>query len=140
MSSKTLYSAFGTVKQYEEEGVTLDLGVAKFKIRRSGGGNRRYAIVLASKLRPHRRALDAGVLSEEISKNIMMETYFETVVIDWDGVTDESGNVLAYNLENFKKVMSDLPDLWSLIMRESDNIRNFQAEEASEDGQRLGNS
>lgn len=138
--SKSLYSAFGTVKQYEEDGVTLDLGVSKFKIRRAGGGNRRYGIVLTAKLRPHRRALDAGVLSEEISRDIMLETYFETVVIDWENVTDQDGNVLPYNLQNFKKVMTDLPDLWSLIMRESDNIRNFQAEEAAQDGTTLGNS
>ncbi len=138
--SQTLYSAFGTVKQYEEDGVTLDLGVAKFRIRRAGGGNRRYGVVLAAKLRPHRRALDAGVLSEDISKNIMLETYFETVVTGWEGVTDPEGKLLAYNLENFKRVMTDLPDLWALIMKESDNLRNFQAEEASQDGQKLGNS
>lgn len=140
MSKATLYSAFGTVKQYEQEGVTIDLGVAKFRIRRAGGGNRRYGVVLAQKLRPHRRALDAGVLPEETSASILMETYFETVVIGWEGVTDEAGNALPYTLENFKKVMTDLPDLWSVIMREADTMKNFQSEEIAADGAALGNS
>lgn len=137
---KTLYNAFGTVKQYEEEGVTIDLGVAKFKIRRAGGGNRRYGVAMAAKLRPHRRALDAGVLSEDVSKQILLEVYFETVVISWEGVTDENGNPLEYNFENFKKVMNDLPDLWLVIIREAETLKNFQAEEANADGQTLGNS
>lgn len=140
MTKPTLYSAFGTVKQYEQEGVTLDLGVAKFRIRRAGGVNRRYSVVLAQKLRPHRRALDAGVLAEDVSASILMETYFETVVIGWEGVTDEEGNSLPYTLENFKKVMTDLPDLWSILMREADTMKNFQAEEVAEDGEKLGNS
>lgn len=140
MSKPTLYSAFGTVKQYEQEGVTIDLGVAKFRIRRAGGGNRRYGVVLAQKLRPHRRALDAGVLAEDISASILMETYFETVVIGWEGVTDAEGNPLDYNLENFKRVMKDLPDLWSVIMREADTMKNFQSEEVDKDGETLGNS
>ena len=136
---KNLYQAFGTVKSYEEEGVTLDLGVAKFRVRRSGGSNRRYFNAFTNKMRPHRRALDAGTLPEDVSKNLLMEVYFDAVVMGWEGVTDEAGTPLEYNLQNFKKVMSDLPDLWSLIMRESDNMKNFQADEVAKDGEALGN-
>ena len=136
---KSLYEAFGTVKEYETEGVTLDFGVAQFKVRRAGGSNRRFLTTLASKLRPHRRALDAGTLSDDVAGDLQMEVYFETVVTGWVGVTDEAGNVLEYNLVNFKKVMKDLPDLWATLRTEADNLRNFQAAEAKADGDRLGN-
>jgi hypothetical protein len=135
---KSIYDAFGTVKQYETEGVTLDFGVAKFRVRRSGGSNRLFMTALAAKLRPHRRAIDANTLSDELAKNLQMEVYFETVVAGWEGVTDPSGKVLEYNLENFKKVMTDLPDLWDALRNESDNMRNFQAAEALVDGEQLG--
>jgi hypothetical protein len=136
----SLYKAFGTVKEYETEGVTLDFGVAKFKVRRAGGSNRRFLNVLAAKLKPHRRALDAGVLADEVASALHMEVYFETVVLGWEGVTDENGTPLAYNLENFKKVMTDLPDLWATIRNEADNLKNFQAAETATDGETLGKS
>lgn len=135
---KNLYDAFGTEKQYETEGVTLDFGVAKFKVRRAGGSNRKFMNVLAAKLRPHRRALDAGTMQDEVASELQMEVYFETVVVGWEGVTDAEGNVLEYNLPNFKKVMTDLPDLWSTLRTEADNMKNFQTAEASVDGEQLG--
>lgn len=136
---KSLYEAFGTVKEYETEGVTLDFGVAQFKVRRAGGNNRRFLNTLAAKLRPHRRALDAGTLSDDVAADLQMEVYFDTVVTGWSNVTDETGAQLEYNLANFKKVMKDLPDLWNTLRSEADNLRNFQAAEAKADGDRLGN-
>jgi hypothetical protein len=137
---KNLYEAFGTVKEYELDGVTLDFGVAKFRVRRAGGSNRKFLNVLSSKLRPHRRALNAGTLPDEVAEDLQMEVYFETVVTGWEGVTDREGNALEYNLANFKKVMRDLPDLWSTLREEADNLKNFQLEEAKADGETLGKS
>ena len=45
---KNLYEAFGTVKSYETEGVVLDFGAAKFKVRRAGGSNRRFLTTLSA--------------------------------------------------------------------------------------------
>jgi hypothetical protein len=137
---KTLYEAFGTVKTYETDGVTLDFGVAKFRVRRAGGSNRRFLSTLSAKLRPHRRALSAGTLADEVAEDLQMEVYFETVVIGWEGVTDPAGNVLEYNLVNFKQVMKDLPDLWTTLREEADNLKNFQHDAAKVDGEELGKS
>ncbi len=137
---KTLYDAFGTVKTYETDGVTLDFGVAKFRVRRAGGSNRRFLSTLSAKLRPHRRALSAGTLADEVAEDLQMEVYFETVVIGWEGVTDPAGNVLEYNLVNFKQVMKDLPDLWTTLREEADNLKNFQHDAAKVDGEELGKS
>ena len=135
---KNLYEAFGTVKEYETEGVTLDFGVAQFKVRRAGGSNRRFLTMLSSKLRPHRRAIEAGTLSDDVANDMQMEVYFDTVITGWEGVTDEQGTPLEYTLPNFKKVMLDLPDLWDTLRAEADNIKNFQMAEAKADGETLG--
>lgn len=137
---KNLYEAFATVQEYEQSGVTLDFGVAKFRVRRAGGSNREFATTLAAKLRPHRRAIDAGTLSDEVAKEIQMEVYFKTVIIGWEGVTDREGNALEYNFDNFRKVMMDLPDLWNTLRDEADNMKNFQAATAKADGEALGKS
>lgn len=135
-----LYAAFGTVKEYETNGVVLDFGVCKFKIRRSGGANRLYATAFSAKMRPHRRAIDAGTLTDDAALDLLLEVYFEAVIVSWENVTDEEGNVLDLNLGNFKKVMRDLPDLWNTLRAESDNIKNFQAIQVREDGEALGKS
>lgn len=137
---KTLYQAFATVKQYETDGIVLDFGPSQFRVRRSGGSNRKYLSALQAKMRPHKQALAAGTLPEDKSKELLVEVFFETVVIDWYNVTDRSGAPLAYTLENFKMLMSDLPDLWSTLMVECDNIKNFQEEEIKQDGEALGKS
>lgn len=136
---KSLYQAFGTVKEYEnDKGVVLDFGSAKFRIRRAGGSNRRFLTTLAAKMRPHRRAMEAGTMDEERAEDMHKEVYFETVVIGWEGVTDEAGVALEYNLVNFKKIMTDLPDLWLTLRLEADNMKNFQLAEAEADGAKLG--
>ena len=135
---KNLYEAFGTVEQYEVDGVVLDFGVAKFRVRRAGGSNRKFLTTLAAKLRPHRRAIEAGTMDEEKAAELHKEVYFETVVIGWENVTDREGKELAYNIVNFKKVMSDLPDLWLALRNEADNMKNFQLAEAEADGAKLG--
>ena len=137
---KTLYEAFATNKDYEQKGVILGFGVAKFKVRRAGGSNRRYFSALMNALQPHRRAMDAGLLSQEKQAEILMDVYFAEVVVGWEDVTDEAGNVLDFTLENFKRVMADLPDLWVTLRNEADNVRNFQNAEAKLDGETLGKS
>lgn len=137
---KSLYEAFATVPEYEQSGVTLDFGVCKFRVRRAGGSNREFLTTLAAALRPHRRAIDAGTMSDEAAKNIQIEVYFKTVIIGWEGVTDREGNALAYTLDNFRKVMMDLPDLWDTLRNEADNMKNFQMAEAKVDGEALGKS
>lgn len=137
---KTLYQAFKTDTNLEVQGVTLDFGVAKFKVRRAGGSNRAYATVFSNKSKPHIRKINTGTLDEDTGLQILLDTYFEAVVLGWEGVTDENGEPLEYNRENFHKVMRDLPDLWMTIRTECDNMRNFQHEEAKVDGESLGKS
>ena len=79
---KSLYSAFGTVKQYEEDGVTLDLGV---EVKDPPCWRREQALrhhpdrqAAPAPPRPGRRRAVRRI------RDIMLETYFETVVIDWE--------------------------------------------------------
>jgi len=70
----------------------------------------------------------------------MYETYYDAVVIEWEGVTDEEGNSLKFTQANFIKVMSDLPDLWTRLRDECDNMRNFQDAEVEEAVEKMGES
>jgi len=135
---KTLYEQFETNKTHEQEGVVLDFGIAKFRVRRAGGSNRKFAAVFSAKTKPYRRAIDMGTMAEEVSQRLLMEVYFEAIMLGWEGVTDKRGTPMQYNLENFVTLMTDLPDLWSTIRAECDNIHNFQDETNKADGETLG--
>lgn len=137
---QTLYGVFETDKTMEKDGVVLDFGVAKFTVRRAGGANRKYSMSFEKFANPHRKAMRTSTLAEEKQREIMLNTYYEAVIVSWEGVTDREGNVLEYNLHNFKMVMNDLPELWDTLRAECDNIRNFQKEEAEVDGEAVGNS
>jgi len=136
---KSLYEQFKTNPALEQDGVVLDFGGPKFRVRRTGGANRKYKAIFSAKIRPFSRAIANGSFSEEKSDEVLKDVFFEAVMVDWANVTDEANNPLEFNKANFLKVMNDLPDLWSAIRQEADNIKNFQDETAEADGENLGN-
>lgn len=136
---KNLYKAYETDKKLETNGVKLDFGGPAFFVKRAGGANRKFSSVFSDKIKPYKRAMDAGTLDENISDRILLEVYFETVVMGWENVADRQGALMEFNKENFVKLMTDLPDLWNLLRVEAAEMRNFQAVSAAEDGEALGN-
>ncbi len=149
---KTLYSAFKTDKNLEQNGVILDFAVARLTCRRAGNSNRKFNAVFNEMTAPHKRAITNGTFPREKSEEIMMRVYARSVVVGWSGPLDEHGNetpfmaedengnpvALPFNEENFVKVMKDLPDFWAQVVQECDRHTNFQRE-VDADGQTLGN-
>jgi len=135
-----VYKQFKTNKHLENNGVTLQIGDSEFRVRRAGGGNRAYATTFAEKTKPFQRQVQLGTLPEDKALEIMLETYWESVMLGWENVTDEDDNPLEYTKENFKKVMSDLPELWATLRDEAAEARNFQDQQVKEGGEQLGKS
>lgn len=136
---KSLYAQYKTNKNLETEGVVLDFGGPKFKVRRAGGSNRKYAAVFNAKMRPHAQALARGALGEEKGRDLLIDIFFDAVMLDWQNVTDENGEPMEYNRANFTKLMKDLPDFWATLREETQEIKNFQDEQDDEDAAALGN-
>src|SRR5688572_30236268 len=84
------YKQFQTNKKLETEGVILQIGDMSFHVRRAGGGNRKFATTFAEKTKPFQRQVSLGTLPEEKALDIMLETYWDAVMIGWDNVTDEN--------------------------------------------------
>lgn len=136
---KNLYEQFGTDTNLEQDGVVLSFGGPSFRVRRAGGANRKYKAVFNAKMRPHARALANDSLGEEKSNELLLDIFFDSIMVGWQDVTDREGNELEYNRANFSKLMKDLPDLWGTLREEAGNVKNFQAQTAEEDGNTLGN-
>jgi hypothetical protein len=119
---------FQTSPKFEvEEGINLDYGDFKIRICRAGGANKRFGKLLNSRLKPHRQRMATDTLPEEVALKIMIETYADTIVLGWDGVTDAENKPLDYNKENVIKLFTDLPELFRDVQRQADNQSLFRA-------------
>jgi hypothetical protein len=125
----SIYDKFSTDQNLESgDGVTIDYGDFKITIHRAGGANKAYLKTLNEKIKPYRRMMEAGNMNEDVSRKMLVETYAETIIKGWEGITDEKGKKLAFTKENVIKVMTDLPELFNMIVAEADRVANFKKE------------
>lgn len=80
-----------TDREGEEEGLWRDVqifpdAVARMKIARYG--NRRHRQVREQLERPHRRAIRAGKLAQEVRDRIDIEATARGLLRDWEGLTN----------------------------------------------------
>ena len=128
------YKDFKTSKKVEMEGVWLDYGDYKILIARAGGGNKAYDRCLENKTKPYRKVIQNEIMPIDRQEQILMEVYIETVILDWEGMTDEKDKELKFTKDNVRKVLTDLPELWRDILQQStktalfrENIREAEA-------------
>jgi len=131
---RSVYEAFETSKSLESDGVVVDFGDFKFILARAGGSNRKFNAAVERRMRPHRRALQAGTLDPEVGDRIAAECFAEAVVLGWEGVTDRQGNPLPFTRENCVQLLLDLPDLFADLRTQATNLSNFLAAEREDMG------
>lgn len=120
------YDMFGADKSKESDGIVVDYGSFRIRIRRAGGANVRYEKAFMEKTKTFRRS---GIQFESIplekQQKILREVYAEEVVLDWDG----DGIPFEYSKENALKLFDDLPALFTDIVQQANNSANFKAAE-----------
>lgn len=123
------YALFGTDEDVEKDGLWLDYS-SKFRIKiaRAGGSNRKFSQLLDAKLKPYKRLIDMDKMDEEVLKNVLIDVFASTVVLDWKGVTDRAGKAMAFNKENVIKLFNDLPDLFADVRKSAMNASLFRKE------------
>lgn len=124
------YKLFETNKELEiGKGVTLQYPGFSIVIHRAGGMNKKFARVLDEKMKPFRQRFDRGLLDEETSQRILVETYAESVVIGWQKVTDKDGKLMKFTVENVIKLFTDLPDLFDDVKNQANQVSVFRQEQ-----------
>lgn len=132
--STSIYRKFRTDANLEaQEGVELNYGDGmKIKIHRAGGENKNYAKSLRAKLANNRRALDE-TMDEATARKNLAEIYAESIIIGWEGISDEDGKPLEFTRANCIKVLCDLPELFRDIQDASNNAALFRRAEQDAD-------
>lgn len=135
----SMYDTFETDDNLEKNGVWLDYGDFRVKIASAGQGNKSYVRYAEKKLKPVRRAMEAGSLSNERSVSIMSDIYAKTIVLDWQvrnendewttGIEDREGNIIDFNQANVEEVFQNLPRLFMDIQEQAQSLSNFRRAE-----------
>lgn len=142
---KDLYDLYATEKEYETAGVWQDYGSARIKLARSGGKNTKYLKTIRTILKKYGKA-NWEAIKEEETDMILAEVFAVSVVKAWEIKNEkdewESGIILMekgkkkkvpFNIQNVKKCLLDLPDLFSDLRKYADDIKTFQKESEEED-------
>lgn len=134
------YELFKTDEELESSGVTLNYGTFKIVVARAGGGNKKYVRVLENKIRPYRRAIQAGTMDDATDRKVMAEVYAEAVILGWSKVEPgengpkETPNVIPgrdgedipFTKANVVMVLTDLPDLFADIISQAQQVSTFR--------------
>ena len=130
-----MYDIFEADENLETSGIWIDYGDFRVKIASAGQGNKKYVRYAEKALKPIRRAMQAGALSNERSMAVMSDIYAQTIVLDWQvkvdnewktGIEGREGEILPFNKEEVQKVFTSLPNLFIDIQEQAQSIANFR--------------
>ena len=134
----SLYETFKSAGTPLTEGVWIEYGDCRVKVRYAGRENKQYARVLRALTAPYARLLENenANLDEKTQKkldSIFAEIYAKSIVVDWEGVNDPDGNEMAYSWENAKKLLVDLPLFFEEIKKVSGTMQTFRQEQLEDE-------
>lgn len=131
-----LYDIFDEQKLDQAETFTLEIedGDVKvsFELARAGAENKKFGTKLNALMKPYKYAMQKGTMKDEQAERILCQALADTVIVDWEGVTDREGNPLEYSAEAAAKLLQELPSLRQLIQDEASDVANFIASDRKE--------
>jgi hypothetical protein len=80
-------------------------------------------------MKPHRQKFDRGLLDDETSNRILLESFVEGVVIGWSGNIGPGGKKAPYSVQNCIKVFQELPDLFNDVNSQAQSAATFRQEQ-----------
>ncbi len=127
-----LSAAFGTSEKLEIEGVWVDLGEGgSIKVARAG--NRENRRELKRLIAPHKAALRADNLPDDVLEKITIKVMARTILLDWKGIDDDDGKPIAYSQEAAEAQLTKHKDFRDFVAGISADMKVYQegAEEAT---------
>ncbi len=67
-------------------------------------------------------------IPDKVSEEILRKVIANTVLLDWKGMTDESGKVIPYSADKAEELLKEFPDLLTDVANASMARETFQAE------------
>jgi hypothetical protein len=137
-----MYGTFETDPTMEAQGVWLDYGDFRVLLASAGQGNKNYVRYAEKKLKPVRRALESGALSNERSQALIADIYAKTIILSWEvmvdkkmkqGIEDRDGKLIPFNEANVEQTLIALPRLFMDLQEQAASLANYRKAELEND-------
>lgn len=124
--STNIDKMFGTDKNIEKNGIVLDYGEFQLTVARAGGSNQAYNKRLEQITKPYRRAIENETMDQKLSMDILMQVYAETVVLGWEGVTDDKGKDVPFSKEACLRMFQNNQDFFLDVQSQATKMVLFK--------------
>lgn len=135
----SLYDEYGTDSVLEQEGAWIEMPhgegeISRFLIARQGGSNDVFTKALTKAIAPHRKMMrNDKDLPPEVQRQILIDVYSRTIVLDWENVQDKQGNPLKCTPENVAKLLDQIDFVFTIIQDEAQRLSNYQSDQLEEE-------
>jgi hypothetical protein len=143
----SLFKQFKTDSKVEREGILLDYGpnkdlpadadgnhpVIMIRIARAGGANEAYNKRIEALSKKHRRKIQNDAMEISELREMTQQAVADTVVLGWENVTDEDGNLMQFSRDNALKLFKQLPDLFNDIQEQAAKAQLFRVHVREDD-------
>lgn len=143
-----LFSTYKTDEAAEINGIEYPTAGAVFIVARSGKNNVAYRKAFDKAAAPHRRAMAAGKLSNEIAESMLLDLFTSHLLKGWRDVTADTaeaaelfgvnvGTAVPFNKSNATKLMLALPDLYEELSAVASNQALYVEEKREDEAKNL---
>ena len=105
-----MYEEFTTDASLETDGVWMDRATYRICIAHAGGGNTGFVRSFEKATKPHRRAMAAGRMNDEVAGKILTDAYAKHIVKDWNVLLVERNKKGLPKLDDQGKTISILDE------------------------------
>ncbi len=134
----SMYDQLQTDPALETKGVEVDYGPMRVTLARAGGANKKYERLLDVRSKPHRRAMKAETMDNDVALGIMREVYADSIVLHWEAKNAKGGwevgieakpkkagdpiKIVPFNRDNVVQAMLDLPELLTWFKEDAEKL------------------
>lgn len=122
------YDMFESDAKAEKAGTWIGLGTMRFKIARAGGANSDFIKLASQRFKPYQAAINADTMPKEIADDLVVGIFVDTIVLDWENVYGRDKQLIPFSKEACRKLLTDLPNLFTELQQASMKVSNFQKE------------
>ena len=121
---------FKTDLEKESQGVWVPYKGSDFELRIARIGGKKYQADMRRVLKPLRRRVDGGNISEDEAMEVLVPIVAKHLVKDWRGLTDgpDDGPEIPFSIIKCQELLSDpqLKDLYDFIMTVANDGDEFK--------------
>lgn len=134
----SLYKQFKSAGAKVTEGIWINYGTCRVKVRYAGRQNKKYAKAMREGTAPYNRLLENKHvrIDDKTAKEleaIHADVFARTILIDWDGVTDDADEEIPFSVDAARQLLKDLPLFFEEIKEVCEDLNRFRDQETEDE-------